>query len=753
MKTTAEVRVVDGIPEVFVDGKLAARSWARADLPGFLAVEKMDQWEAADVRVILTALDQPNSLGWDGRDGFSYAVYEEHIARLIKRKPDIRLILYVGFRLGAPYNWCRDHMDELARLNTGLPLQAPSWGSMLWREQSGAAFSRFVAHFESGPYADHIIGYNPIWTGNEWYGYYGFVGKEHVRDALKDPLRGIDDYSEPMLRHFRAWLHKTYGGDLAALRESWRDARVTFDSAPIPTIEQRFDLDGTDIFPSLRRGNQVADYYRCYHEAVADMAIGWARAVKETLTVPKLCGMMHAYTYCTRHAFGHYNNQFAQLAAARVMDSPYIDYLHSPYGYYHRCFPGVHYSHHAPTSLKLRGKIFLDQIDTKTHLRHGANTNAKTPYESEQVLKRDVAHDLSHNAYYYWQEIAPGVFSGYAGTPIFEYLHYEDPGLQALIQKFRAVTDQVQALAPQPNAEVALFTAHESDYYRKPDTAFGAFFVETLRSWRLALAGAPFEDYMLEDFPRVAKGYKVYLFPNALYVPKALRESIQARLQQEGATAVWFYAPGYLDEQGGSLENCRSLTGLDLARLDKRDFLQLELAKKSHPLLAGIEGETFGTDVDPAEFQKYQEWLKWPEDREDYQVDPLFVCRDPVAEHLGTLRGTEGGCGFAVKKNGNSVSVFLGAPNPPTALIRNILKSAGVHLYSEQDDLIYANSRFVAVMPHGPAGERRIKLPGTFTVTDPFTGGVLATASNEVSLNLKHGETTFLLLRAFKAEG
>ena len=89
---------------------------------------------------------------------------------------------------------------------------------------------------------------------------------------------------------------------------------------------------------------------------------------------------------------------------------------------------------------------------------------------------------------------------------------------------------------------------------------------QVFRQWIIGETGAPFDDYILEDFPNLSRRYKVYVFLNAHYLSAELREQITTRLKAEQATALWFYAPGYLDETGGDIAHMEALTGIRLQR-------------------------------------------------------------------------------------------------------------------------------------------------------------------------------------------
>lgn len=67
---------------------------------------------------------------------------------------------------------------------------------------------------------------------------------------------------------------------------------------------------------------------------------------------------------------------------------------------------------------------------------------------------------------------------------------------------------------------------------------------------------------MLEDLAegRVPNHYKVYIFPDALYLTAAEQAAID-QLKSEGRTLVWHWAPGFVTDAGLSQANMEQLTG------------------------------------------------------------------------------------------------------------------------------------------------------------------------------------------------
>ncbi len=756
-----ECKMVHGVPELVIDGQVSSRVWARPDLPGYLAVDKIDMYRDAGIKVHLVSMHQPQLLFWDGGDYYYPEMLAEYLRWICNYDDEALLIPYIGFRTGGPYKWVKRHPDECTLMSNGERYDAPSAASRLWRRDVAGAVTRIVEHIDASDIAERIIGFNFVQGANEWFAYSAFH---------RDPWRmGFADYSEPFLERFRAFLWERYAGDEAALRAAWKDDSACFDTLEVPGVDERlsFGHDGM-FFAREMLGARLADFYACWHDTWADLAEFYCRTAKQASSRKIICGLMNAYSYMG--ALAGYAQVSNYGGARRLLSSPWIDFFQSPYHYYNRSFPGVHYSQHAPDSVLLHGKLLIDQIDTKTHLKKnaGLNTNARTPWETEQILKRDVSHSLAKNSHCYWMEIYHGVFGGFSAPVKWDPMDYDDPGIKATIAHLSALSEQLPELRPRPVAEIAWFASKESCYHMRCDYLFERFFVDALRQWQMPYIGTPFDDYIFEDLPDVQCDYKVMIFPNANFMAASTRRLIRRKIE-DGATAVFFYAPGYVDEKGPSLDNCRELTGLDLACIPRRDWLHVQFCTAAHPLLQGVRETDYGTNVDPGSLNAKQEWAQFPGNRiDDYRFNPVFHCIDADAEVLGELTdfrvthpaGSEspnsipkgeitpnGLAGLVVKPLGRGRVVYSSAPLMPAAVLRNILREAAVHLYSPTGDVVYANDTFLAVCAESD-GEREVRLPAPRLVEDALTGETLG-RGDSIRLNARYGETRILRLKPY----
>ena len=169
-----------------------------------------------------------------------------------------------------------------------------------------------------------------------------------------------------------------------------------------------------------------------------------------------------------------------------------------------------------------------------------------------------------------------------------------------------------------------------------------------------------------------------------------------------------------------------------------------------HPITAGVpEGYTFGgLDRDlPAYGQMPPSWYpKHP------ACSPILYAPKPEGRVLGVM-AANGRPGLVVKDFGSWRSVWVGAYTISAPILRGILRFAGVHIYDEAEDIVYANRSWLAVH-FSDDGERTLRLPRPATVVDALTGEVLGRNVTVMRLKVRRGEMRiFRLLQAASGEG
>jgi hypothetical protein len=265
---------------------------------------------------------------------------------------------------------------------------------------------------------------------------------------------------------------------------------------------------------------------------------------------------------------------------------------------------------------------------------------------------------------------------------------------------------------------VAVITDEESFFYMSDryDLDLANLSHQVLQG--LARFGAPFDHYLLNDFLEGnMRHYKLYLFLNAFHLDNARRDKLKRELRREGRTAVWVYAPGCLNT-GCSAANMEDVTGLKYGRSDYPWPVFMHITDFTHPVTTGLPQDLFWSFSSP--------------------LGPQFWVEDPDARVLGHAAGGEGRNlpGLAVKKFPEWTSIHVAVPNIPAPVLRGLARFAGVHLYSEDGDVLYASRDLLGV--HTVAGGRRtFRLPRRVDVVrDLFTGKIIAKKAASFTVTL-----------------
>jgi hypothetical protein len=77
--------------------------------------------------------------------------------------------------------------------------------------------------------------------------------------------------------------------------------------------------------------------------------------------------------------------------------------------------------------------------------------------------------------------------------------------------------------------------------------------------------------------------------------------------------------------------------------------------------------------------------------------------------------------------------------------LRNIAQSAGVHIYSDSDDQVFASQRIFSLHARYD-GMRTIKFPQKTSLYDPFAKRYIARNTDVVKMFVKKGETLLWVL-------
>ncbi len=691
-------------------------------------------------------------LGWVGDDTYNYHNTDCYIERHLACNPKALLILrawpgYCYNRIADPSlttllkqrlptgwdatlredGWGDAHPDECEQGEAGTCLDWPAYkphsmASALYRRHAAEAIERWTRHVEEN-YGDRIFGYviggGPCGEWFMWSCYYS------------DPAY-TGDYSPAMLHYFRAWLTQKYGTD-AALRQAWACADVTRASACVPSCAERCDTGTLSVrLPS--HGRRVIDYGECLSDALADTLLAWTAAAKRGTQRHKVIGTFYGYTFTVT---GAYSVRRAQGRMQRVLGSADVDFIIAPSHYDNRMLGGVHGTQVPAATVTAHGKVYLDEIDTSTHLagkfrKATAAVLATTPGESVQLLRRDWACNFINGHAMWFMDLGGG--------------WYCDPALQTFVRQAHAIDARCCTRPAARRVDIAVVVDDRLFHYLAENSPLlsPVFLYQVL--FELGYVGAPYDAYLLSDICALpVPDYRFYLFLSPVVMDAAQVAAIHQRLARNGATVLWTVWPGFIRD--GDADPAHTANLISMRVEARHDAVPALVTLLEHAVVPRHLWHTeYGYDPD------HDLRLGCVADavvitnapRDKHFFSPQLVVTDAAAQRLGVTRS--GDVGFALKQQPGWTSVFSMAPAVPCGVLRMLARQAGVHIYSDQDDVVYANESFVAL--HATtSGPRILTLPQPRTVVDAFSGAVLGTGTRQITLASDKYQTHILELQ------
>lgn len=736
---TSEVRMLNGVPALYVNGQLTGQTLAAPYRP-------QESYFRDFINAGIHIYDIYLRFDWTGPEDYDFSKIDEKMDTYLAIEPNA---LFLPRILLTPGKWwCEMYPDDITMRDDGTPAGMfgapchPSLASEKYRELSYKAMVAFINHVE-GKYGDNILGYQPgNGFGGEWLMFNSFW---EARPGQPGPEKfGVEDYSPVAREAFRQWLRNKYGR-VGALRKAWNNSEVTFETAEPPGEVARY-TSTHGIFFDPAQGMAVPDYFSFFNDITADALLENCKWVKELTGRRKIVGVFYGYLWCN---FPNLSvNHTGHLGLRRVFDSDDIDFLASPYTYDNKQIGGPNNSQTLPENALMHGKLYLNEVDTETHLfqrqwRWGNCLNNPTTWEeTKALLMRDYGYSMTKGFGLWWTDLHGG--------------NFQDEQIIALLKKLKEIDDSRLEADKRLTADVAVILDEETfKFFGDGEPLFNAL-LTAQKQWQLGFLGAPWEPYLLTDIGNPAmRDFKVYIFLNTFKVNPAQKKAIHRKLASNGATAIWVYAPGYIRDNGLNINWMSELTGINLAEDNSSGELRVEINGGEHPYVTGLkEGFAYGTDVDVESIIRYydhQIYLKDPRDPSlvrdlpGFSISPRFYADDPGAVTLGTLKGVERP-GLVVKKQKEGwTSVYSSAPILPANLLRNIVRESGGHIYTTGNDVVYAGASSLSI--YSPAGGMRmVKLPVPMKVTDLMENRVLADGATEFPVTFEKNSTVLLAL-------
>ena len=111
-------------------------------------------------------------------------------------------------------------------------------------------------------------------------------------------------------------------------------------------------------------------------------------------------------------------------------------------------------------------------------------------------------------------------------------------------------------------------------------------------------------------------------------------------------------------------------------------------------------------------------------------------------EHIAHFLDS-GAPSITIKDNGDFTAIYYGSKHINAKTVREFARNAGVHIYSDCDDVLYANASYITLHA-ATSGKKTLRLPRVATLLDAYTHEVLAENTDTYELDLLKGETVMI---------
>lgn len=703
MAIKAKVENYNGSPAIMIDG---------VAYPPMMATIRTNQWGEvkldkeyykrlgeSGVRIFFLICDTE----WLVADGFEK--FREEAEALLEVVPEAFIIPRIG--LHPPVEWAESHPDDMMQYSDGqnrpIKLITESYTAMYpgmyslssdnWRQDAGIALEALLDKMDALPYADRIIGYFlAAGQTSEWY---------HKMDfSLRKGSDVYYDISPAFRKEFGRYLDMKYGKGVKEPEipdASSRFYQYTVDdevaknakglaASPVPAPP----YNGTNVgcFLDVDKHMHTADFVYAWHWGVAQSILYFADLIKKR-NADKLVGSFYG-------AMSMFHDSGNVLATQEIISSGKVDFLAAPGCYENRQPGGYTGQREIPDSFRIHNTIFISEDDTRTHAENSNFADFYGVFDEEDtvnVMKRDFGRNICEDLQSWW-------FDQHHGGG-----RYKSEVCYELIKKQQKIAKYAYSLDRNKGNEIACFYDAESIAVSSHQTCTET--IKVMKNYVMNCFGAPFDQYFLDDIDLIPD-YKLYIFVNAYMLSDEKREKIRQKLSRNHAVALWMYAPGLINpdkEQKIDVKHMEALTGIRLDMRKEKYLAGFKLCDMTHPLTKKLEkGHIYGRIDWPLHYNQsaYQEHTT-----QSY-LYPLIYADDPEAMVLGRFCGPKLPA-FAVKECEGYTSVFCGSKIIQSDILREIARMAGCHIYSEENDVLYANKNFVTVHA-AKAGKKKIFL-------------------------------------------
>jgi hypothetical protein len=462
------------------------------------------------------------------------------------------------------------------------------------------------------------------------------------------------------------------------------------DKASTPTRADRLHI-GDGVFRDAQHQN-VADFYLFWNELIPETIDYFAKIVKEASDHRNVVGAFYGYMY---EFVG--DPEFGHNALGRYLASEDLDFIAVTASYFTRqAGSGGDYARSPAASVRLHNKLWYHDNDAVSFL-------AKKRMEQIGFRKddpdwtRNLSTQLNSLGYTDTARKSQWMYRRGLGFALCNGMfqawfdlhggYFDDPQLMAEIGSLNKLAARAASWDRSSIAEILVVSDEKSCARFRPRSPLLRELLLTPQN-QLIRIGASVDHILLEDLPLIdVTRYKLIIFLNCFQVTTQQRVEIESKLKCDEKHLVWCSAAGWFSEAKGSSQLCRELTGFEINRNDS----------ESPPFV--LEGGAMKKQLD------------------NRNVDVLR--RDAWT------------------------SIWTPTAAMSAANYRILAKMAGVHIFNDQDDVLYANKSLICLHARD-RGPRILRFPTAVKLWDAIENETIATSVEEWKQDFEPGETRLL---------
>lgn len=622
---------------------------------------------------------------WDAPGKIDYDLFDQSILEIVEVAPDA--YIFPRIYCDAPGWWSSFHPAEVNRSFSGAP-QRQSFSSLVWRQEISEILRNIVRHIWNSSYAAKIVGIH--------------VTAGETEESVPHNWAGPCDYSIVSKKRFRQWLLKKYNQN---------DGQIKFlfnkdiDEIEVPTPEERDKCLGNTFYnPEISRLAIDYQFFKC--DEIVDSLETLCKAVKDESEGKLFTGVFYGYTLAEWR--DHY-------ALHKILRSPYIDFLSCTNGAGKNTAIGDHDMHFITEtdSIQKAGKLFYYEADTRTSM---SKWISQLQPEIDPYNEYDLPNWLGPDTVEKSTELLKAVFSRVICTGSANWWFdlwggwYDHEKIQSQFKEMQKIGDESIHLPRESVAEVCVLVSEKSLLHVAASTRKNTWVGSQMH--HLGKIGTPYDIFLIDDLKTLdSSKYKLFIFLNAIFLDQETRLTVQEKCAKNECTLMWMYAPGLINENI-SVDQVSSLVNMEIKLLDKNPETEIKISFKD-------------------QISTYK----------SAEISPFVFISSGADTAIGQTE--HGYVVLGEKKEKNYTTILCCAPPVPWSFIQYAAMKAGVHIYSTEGNVVYANQSYLSVSSLTP-GRKKISLPGDCQLVELFSNsGNTYKFSKEHEIDFSAGSCRF----------